>query len=99
MAQRRQNPTLNLIYARLDERFVPRASYPRRNDSHAIMPRELVVAAVQNWVVIARVGHATLEIVRHQSLRATADPGQRPHMCAKPIVMALRPTRFGVDQL
>src|ERR1700730_4308398 len=80
MAQRRQHPHLDHFYRILRGRLVAWAPHPRRDNGDTVVPRQLVVAAVQHRIPVEGVGDAGLEIVRDQLGGTGTDIGEGADM-------------------
>ena len=99
MAQRRQHPHLDHFYRILRGRLVAWAPHPRRDNGDTVVPRQLVVAAVQHRIPVEGVGDAGLEIVRDQLGGTAADIGEGADMGTEPVILRLTPARFGIGQV
>lgn len=60
------------------------------------MLRHVLVAALDRWLVEARLDHSALEIVGHQRAHDAAEEVERADMAADEIVHLLRVGRFRV---
>src|SRR5580658_3554297 len=63
VAKARQDPALRDLHADLDLRLVLRARRPRRQHRRPVVPRKLLVRALDLRVVPARLRHAALQLL------------------------------------
>jgi len=95
-AQGRQYPTLYDLHAGFDLSLVAGMIRPRREDTNAIVDRQVVVGRVQFRLVIAGLFHARLPVVRNHQASAALKELKGVHMGADPVPQATRPGRFCV---
>ena len=65
VAQRRQDPALNVKHSLFDESLVARAPDPRRQALDAVMFEQIGVGLVQDRLVARRLRHRRLDVVRN----------------------------------
>src|SRR5579883_319942 len=79
--QRRHDPALHSLDTHFDLGLVARLTHSRRQDRHAVVLGEVLVARVEIRLVAAGAAHAALAVIRHDRPRYAAEVLERPHMC------------------
>ena len=97
VAQRRQDPALNVKHSLFDESLVARAPDPRRQALDAVMFEQIGVGLVQDRLVARRLRHRRLDVVRNHQLRRPAHVLEAAHVRGAPVLDLLGQRRLGVE--
>ena len=98
MAQPRQDPALRRQHSALHLAFVLRARRTRWHHRRAVVPRELLVRAVDAGLVGVRLADRAAQLIGHQRSGHAADVLERVHVRAHPVAQLLRVRRLREDQ-
>lgn len=96
VAQRRQQPPLGLQHADLDLRLVPRLARPCRQDRRAVVPRHLLVGALDAGLVAAGLGDPAPQLVADRGLGHAPVELVGADVTRDEVGPALRGARLGV---
>ena len=97
VAQRRQDPTLNVKHSLFDESLVARAPDPRRQALDAVMFEQIGIGLVQDRLVARRLCHRRLDVVRNHQPRRPAHVLEAAHVRGAPVLNLLGQRRLGVE--
>ena len=96
VAQPRQDPAFNDLYAHLRFGFILGLVGPCRQHRDLIVRRQLLVAGVQVRIVPTGLADTATEIIGDCYLRNTAEVLKGTHMTHQPVLQPLAPGGFGV---
>src|SRR5882757_765155 len=96
LPQRRHDPALHSLDTHLDDGLVARLTHPRRQDRHAIVLGEVLVAGVEIRLVATGAAHTALEVIRDDRPRYPAEVLERAHMSCEPVGHRLGEGRLNV---
>ena len=99
VTKRREDPALDALHGDFDLGLVARLAHPRRQDRHAVVLGEVLVARVEVRLVATGAADAALQVVGHDRLRHAADVLERADVRAEPVGDRLGQARLDVGEV